>query len=105
MRSFGQELRVLSNLPLIASVLPATSRPILTSSHFSQLCDCLVIPRWHGTDEEGTLFLDHFRRLNRRGLFDERQEAEDFQEYYLSFDWRERDICDIVEVFLPADRL
>ncbi len=61
----------------------------------------MLIPRWHGTDEEGTLFLDHFSKLNRHGLFPTAQEAETFLKYYLSFDWTETGDYEIAEVFLP----
>ncbi len=60
-----------------------------TGDHFSPSCDCMLIPRWHGTDQEGVAFLEYFRCLNRYGLFDSPQDAEAFLEYYLSFDWTE----------------
>ena len=69
--------------------------------HFSALCDCMVIPRWHGTDVDGTLFLDHFRRLNQHGLFSTAHEATEFLDYYLSFDWTERGDFLCAEVFIP----
>jgi hypothetical protein len=59
--------------------------------HFSCICDALFIPRWHGTDEEGVLFRAHFDKLNRNGLFDTNADALDYLQYYLSFDWTERD--------------
>lgn len=72
-----------------------------TGDHFSASCDCMLIPRWHGTDQDGTLFLEHFRRLNQHGLFDTEPDARNFLEYYVSFDWTENDRSDylIVEVF------
>lgn len=69
--------------------------------HFSASCDCLLIPRWHGTDKEGTLFAEHFRRLNAYGLFGTAVEAKVFLDFYLSFDWTETGEYSIAEVFLP----
>jgi hypothetical protein len=59
--------------------------------HFSCVCDTLFMPRWHGADPEGVLFKEHFRRLNRDGLFGTSAEALNFLQYYLSFDWTERE--------------
>jgi hypothetical protein len=70
------------------------------SDHFSASCDCMLFPRWHGTDEEGTLFLSHFRQLNAYGLFPTPEAAQDFLTYYLSFDWTERGEFVIAEVFI-----
>jgi len=70
--------------------------------HFSASCDCMMIGRWHGTDEEhGTLFLDHFRRLNPHGLFRSASDAWQFFDYYCSLDWTENDRSQyvMVEVF------
>jgi len=58
--------------------------------HFSCICDSLFIPRWHGTDLDGTLFREHFEKLNCNGLFRSNQEALDYLRYYLSIDWTER---------------
>ena len=71
------------------------------SDHFSPLCDCMCFPRWHGTDEEGSLFLDYFERLNPCGLFDDKQAAESFVAHYLSFDWTEQEDYLIAEVWAP----
>ena len=60
----------------------------------------MLIPRWHGTDEEGTLFLKYFKQLNSFGLFNSIENAKEFLEYYLSFDWTERGEFYITEVFL-----
>lgn len=68
--------------------------------HFSASCDCMLIPRWHGTDESGQLFLSYFRQLNRHGLFQAKSDAEEFLRYYLSFDWTERGDFEIAEVFI-----
>ncbi len=70
------------------------------SDHFSASCDCMLIPRWHGTDEEGKLFLKYFALLNKFGLFDSAAVAQEFLDYYLSLDWTERGDFYIVEVFL-----
>jgi hypothetical protein len=75
--------------------------------HFSASCDCMLIPRWHGSDEDGTLFLEYFRQLNRHGLFTSPEVAQRFLAFYLSFDWTEggndpkgADDYEIAEVFL-----
>lgn len=68
---------------------------------FSPIADCMFFPRWHGTDDEGTLFLDHFKRLNAYGLFDTSEAATGFLDYYLSFDWTETGEYSITEVWLP----
>jgi hypothetical protein len=70
------------------------------SDHFSASCDCMLFPRWHGTDKEGELFLNYFKQLNSFGLFDAIEIAKEFLEYYLSFDWTERGEFYITEVFL-----
>jgi len=57
---------------------------------FSCICDALFFPKWHGTDPEGTLFLKHFDKLNRNGLFNSNEMALEYLQYYLSFDWTER---------------
>jgi hypothetical protein len=61
-----------------------------TSDHFSVSCDCMIFPRWHGTDKEGILFLDYYQKLNKYGLFENIETTEEFLKYYLSFDWTER---------------
>jgi hypothetical protein len=75
------------------------------NDHFSPSCDCMLFPRWHGTDEEGVLFLPHFARLNADGLFATPEAAQEFLDYYLSFDWTEHDNGGdyaIAEVFVQA---
>ncbi len=57
--------------------------------YFSCICDALFFPRWHGTDKEGTLFKKHYDSLNKNGLFDTNEQATDYLNYYLSFDWTE----------------
>ena len=62
----------------------------------------MLIPRWHGTDEEhGTLFLDYYRRLNQHGLFQTASDAWQFFDYYCSLEWTEnvRSEYVMVEVF------
>lgn len=68
--------------------------------HFSASCDCMLIPRWHGTDREGTLFKDYFDKLNRHGLFETQDIAKSFLDFYLSFDWTETGDYEIAEVFI-----
>jgi hypothetical protein len=75
-----------------------------TGDHFSPSCDCMLFPRWHGTDEEGELFLPYFRQLNACGLFATPEAAAEFVQYYRSFDWTEVDPeggWGIAEVFVP----
>ena len=57
------------------------------------------ICRWHGCDEEGTLFLEDFNKLNENGLFDHWQDAYDYLVKYLSEDWTERGTFGIYEVY------
>jgi hypothetical protein len=73
------------------------------ADHFSASCDCMLIPRWHGTDEEGTLFLKYFEQLNSFDLFNSFEIAKEFLDYYLSFDWTERGEFYITEVFLNEE--
>jgi hypothetical protein len=65
----------------------------------------MLFPRWHGTDEEGELFIKYFNQLNSFGLFNSIETAEEFLQYYLSFDWTERDDYYIVEVLLDEKEL
>ena len=60
----------------------------------------MLFPRWHGSDPEGTLFRDHFEKLNSFGLFYNRNDAREFLKYYLSFDWTETGEYYITEVAL-----
>jgi hypothetical protein len=68
--------------------------------HFSASCDCMLVPRWHGTDKEGTQFREYFRRLNRFGLFSSPAAAQTFLNFYLSLDWTETGDYVVAEVFL-----
>jgi len=70
------------------------------SDWFSAVSDCLCFPTWHGTDREGTLFKEHYDRLNQYALFDTPDAARDFIRYYLSFDWTEQGDYVITEVRL-----
>jgi hypothetical protein len=65
----------------------------------------MCFPRWHGTDEDGTLFLEHYSRLNSHGLFDSAAHATDFLRFYTSFDWTETGDYSIVSVWGPSDEL
>jgi hypothetical protein len=77
--------------------------PFFYSDHFSASCDCMLVPRWHGTDKEGALFKEYFQMLNQYGLFADPLTAERFLKYYLSFDWTETgDYC-ITEVFIKQN--
>jgi hypothetical protein len=75
------------------------------SDHFSPLCDCMCFPRWHGTDREGVLFIDHFERLNASGLFDDPAAAATFVTYYASFEWTEQGDYLVAEVWAPLSPL
>lgn len=68
--------------------------------HFSASCDCMLVPRWHGADKDGTQFAEYFRQLNRFGLFSSPDAAQSFLDFYLSFDWTETGDYAIAEVFL-----
>ena len=73
------------------------------NDHFSPSCDCMLIPRWHGTDMEGELFLPYFQQLNVHGLFADPKATQDFLRHYLSFDWTEAEPSGgyvIAEVFI-----
>jgi hypothetical protein len=71
---------------------------------FSPISDCMCFPRWHGTDREGVLFADWFSTLNTQGLFDTKEDAQNFLKFYLSFDWTERGDYRIAEVWVQAAR-
>ena len=72
----------------------------LGGDNFSCICDALFLPKWHGTDKDGTLFREYFDSLNANGLFDSREQAYGYLKYYLSFDWTERsDTFTAIEVF------
>jgi hypothetical protein len=97
--------------PVWARVCGSSSRPPLVAiklgcepsyfpgGYFSTICDCMCFPRWHGTDKEGTAFLDFFKQLNEYGLFVDPTIAENFLKHYLSFDWTERGDYTITEVW------
>ena len=74
----------------------------LPKGYFSPACDCMCFPRWHGTDPEGILFVEHFAKLNPFGLFDSAEDATSFSTYYEGFDWTERGPYSVAEVFLRA---
>jgi hypothetical protein len=69
------------------------------ADHFSTVADALCFPRWHGTDDEGVLFAEHFDRLNSNALFDRPSAAEAYLDYYLSIPWTERDEFSIAEIW------
>lgn len=66
---------------------------------FSIICDCMFICRWHGCDEEGTLFLEDFQKLNENGLFGDWQSAYAYMVKYLNQDWTERGEYGIFEIY------
>ena len=67
--------------------------------YFSPVCDCMCFPRWHGTDQDGTLFADHYARLNADGLFDSCRDAAEFLQLYTSLDWTETRDYALIEVY------
>jgi len=75
------------------------------SDHFSASCDCMLFPRWHGTDMEGVLFREHFEKLSIYGTFSEPREASEFLKYYLSFDWTETGDYFVTEVAVQKENL
>lgn len=79
------------------------SYPCDYSGSFSIICDCMFICRWHGCDEEGTLFLPDFKKLNANGLFNDWQSAYDYMVKYLNEDWTERGVYCILEIFKRSD--
>ena len=66
---------------------------------FSIINDCLFICKWHGCDENGTAFSEHFELLNENGLFDDANTALGYMKHYLSFDWSERGEYCICEIY------
>ncbi|HEX7663241.1 MAG TPA: hypothetical protein VF407_01955 [Polyangiaceae bacterium] len=75
--------------------------PTYANGHFSAICDALAFPRWHGTDRGGTAFRSWFERLNDHALFDHASDAAAYLDFYVSFDWTERGVFEIVEVWTP----
>ena len=99
MKSSGHESRVPHGAFHLDFIPLATRRHIFPEDTSRRHVTGLV-PRWHGTDESGQLFLSYFRQLNRHGLFQAKSDAEEFLRYYLSFDWTERGDFEIAEVFI-----
>jgi len=71
--------------------------------HFSAIADCMCFPKWHGTDEEGQLFMPYFERLNEYALFESPAVAKDFLDFYLSQGWTEKGDYFTAEVRLIAE--
>ncbi|MGD8888978.1 MAG: hypothetical protein PVF53_11220 [Desulfobacterales bacterium] len=78
--------------------------PTWFPGQFSALCDCMFIQKWHGTDPDGSLFLDYYKKLNEYGLFKNENECSDFTKYYESFEWTERGPYQITEIFRFSNR-
>ena len=74
-----------------------------SGDRFSAVCDSMCFPRWHGTDPEGKLFAEYHERLNEHALFNSRAEAQQFLDFYRSFDWTETGDYVIAEICLPED--
>ena len=72
--------------------------PASNTEAYSIICDCMFICRWHGCDEEGTLFVDDFSKLNENGLFDSSNDAYNYMVKYLNEDWSEKGDYYIYEV-------
>ncbi|MSQ09420.1 MAG: hypothetical protein EXR52_00205 [Dehalococcoidia bacterium] len=98
-RALGKDTRdcevIFQRVPGDTRALPPQARLLgfdvayTNSDHFSCICDALFLPRWHGTDQEGVLFAEHFARLNEHGLFRSQRDAEAYLAHYHSFDWTE----------------
>jgi hypothetical protein len=73
-----------------------------TGDHFSAIGDSLFLPRWHGPDNDGTLFRRHFESLNANGLCETADEARVYLAYYRSLDWTEDGQYVIAEVREPT---
>lgn len=56
---------------------------------FSIICDCLFLPQWHGCDEQGTLFMEDYEKLNENGLFSNWDDAYAYLVKYRNEDWSE----------------
>ena len=63
----------------------------------------MCFPKWHGTDNEGTLFAVYYEHLNEHALFNSREEAQEFLDFYRSFDWTETGDYVIAEICLPEE--
>lgn len=74
------------------------SYPVDCGGAFSIICDCMFICRWHGCDDEGTLFQENFDKLNEHGLFSSFDDAYAYMVKYLNEDWSERGDYSIFEV-------
>jgi hypothetical protein len=69
--------------------VPGYDATYFIGDHFSAIADSMFFPRYHGTDNEGTLFQDYHESLNNNGLFKSANEAHEFLNFYLSQDWTE----------------
>lgn len=74
------------------------SYPVDCGGAFSIICDCMFICRWHGCDDEGTLFQEDFDKLNENGLFSSFDDAYAYMVKYLNEDWSERGDYSIFEI-------
>ena len=74
------------------------SYPVDCGGAFSIICDCMFICRWHGCDDEGTLFQEDFDKLNENGLFSLFDDAYAYMVKYLNEDWSERGDYSIFEI-------
>ena len=69
--------------------------------HYVIVC---LSQNWHGTDPDGNLFLDYYKKLNEHGLFKNENDCSDFTKYYESFEWTERGPYQITEIFRFSNR-
>lgn len=67
---------------------------------FSMINDCMFICRWHGCDEEGTLFAENFAKLNADGLFRTFEDAYEYMIKYRKEDWTETGSYGIFEIYM-----
>ena len=65
---------------------------------FSIICDCMFLPQWHGCDEDGTLFMEDYAKLNENGLFSNWDDAYAYLVKYRNEDWSEMGWFGIYEV-------
>jgi len=89
-----------TNQPVTGFVSIGFEPTWFNTEHFSPIADSMFFPRWHGTDDGGTLFQPYFSKLNQYGLFNTNAEALDFTLFYISLDWTEIGTYLITEVFI-----
>ncbi len=97
LRSIGSKTQIPTEYKFVGYDI---SCPADYQGAFSIICDCMFNCRWHGCDEQGTLFATDYDKLNENGLFDEWQDAYNYMVKYLNEEWTERGVYDIFEVYI-----